>query len=306
MRTAFITTLTGIARKDPSVMLLTGDLGFTVFEGFAKEFPDRFLNMGVAEQNMIGVAAGLALSGRRVFAYSIIPFLTLRCLEHIRNDLCHHRTSVCLVGMGGGYAYGHMGPSHHALEDIAAMRSLPGMRVLCPGDTVETAAAVHAAAEHDGPCYLRLGKSGEQAVHDASAPPAIGRTTLLSPGKDLTLLATGTMLATAIETAALLRTHGIAAGVVSVPQVQPLDCDGIRALALQAPLLVTLEEHRLAGGFGSAVAETLAPLRQRPPHLICCAPDEVSHLCGSREWLLQQAGLTPASITDTILRLLRA
>ena len=165
MRAAFVRGLTAAARQDPRVMLLTSDLGFKIFDEFASEFPGRFLNVGVAESNMIGVAAGLALGGMRPFAYSIAPFATLRCLEHVRNDVCYHNVAVTIVGLGGGYSYGHNGPTHHSLEDIAVMRVLPNMTVVCPGDPVEVEQAVVAAAMNGSPVYLRIGRSGDPAVH---------------------------------------------------------------------------------------------------------------------------------------------
>src|SRR5260370_29105354 len=166
MRAAFVRGLTAAARLDPRIMLLTSDLGYKIFDAFAGEFPGRLLNVGVAEGNMIGVAAGLALGGMRPFTYSIAPFATLRCLEQIRNDVCYHNLPVTIVGVGGGYSYGHNGPTHHALEDIAVMRVLPNMTVVCPGDPIETELAVAAAAAHGRPLYLRIGRAGDARVHD--------------------------------------------------------------------------------------------------------------------------------------------
>jgi len=160
MRTAFINTLTEIARKDERIFLLTADMGYSVFEKFRKEFPDRFLNTGIAEQNTVGVAAGLAISGRIVYAYSIIPFITMRCFEQVRLDLAYNETNVKLVGVGGGFAYGSLGASHHATEDIAIMKSLPNMTVLCPGDPIETEELVKQSYQMDGPMYIRLGRNG--------------------------------------------------------------------------------------------------------------------------------------------------
>src|SRR3989338_8112014 len=158
MRTAFIQTLTEVARKNSNVMLLTGDLGYSVFESFAAEMPSQFLNCGVAEQNMMGVAAGLAKAGKKPFVYSIIPFVTLRCLEQIRNDFCYHLLGVTIVGVGAGYSYGALGATHHAIEDLAITRAIPDLTVVAPGDPMEVSAAVYALASHPKPAYLRLGK----------------------------------------------------------------------------------------------------------------------------------------------------
>jgi transketolase len=305
VRTAFVTTLLELASEDPSVMLLTGDLGFSVFERFRDAHPDQFLNVGVAEQNMIGVAAGLALTGRRVFTYSIIPFATFRCLEQIRNDLCYHRLPVCVTGVGAGYSYGHMGSTHHALEDIAVMRSLPNMTVVCPGDPTETTAAVRAIAAHGGPCYLRLGKAGEAAIHDGPVRLTLGKALLLRDGKDLTLIGSGTMLATAAEVHAQLLKRGIQARLLSMPTIKPIDADAIERAAAETPLLVTIEEHA-HGGLGSAVAETLSERNCRIPHLTCAAPDAFAGTVGSQQSLRRSAGLDATSILDRILRSLPA
>lgn len=300
MRSAFIESLTVLAEEDESIMLLTGDLGFTVFEGFQARFPTRFINMGVAEQNMIAVAAGLALSGKRVFVYSIIPFVTLRCLEQIRNDLCFHHLPVCVVGIGSGYSYGHMGPSHHALEDIALLRSLPDMTVICPGDPLEAKAAVRAIGTLAGPCYLRLGKNGERAVHQDVSEFRIGQAIQVRDGTDVTLMTTGTTLETAVETAALLAAQNISARIVSMHTVKPLDANAVIRAAADTQLIVTIEEHRKTGGLGSAVAESLAESGYHIPQVFCAAPESMISHCASAALLREQAGLTAPQIAARI------
>ncbi len=299
MRTAFIRTLTALAKDDPSIMLLTGDLGFSVLEEFRDALPRQYLNAGVAEQNMIGVATGLALSGKRVFVYSIAPFVTFRCLEHIRNDVCYHDVPVCIVGVGGGYSYGHMGPTHHALEDIAVMRSLPNMRVLCPGDPLETAAAVRAIVEHPGPCYLRLGKAGEPALHREPFSLEIGKAIEMFSGSDAMLIATGAMLETARDAVLLLEARGIRAGLLSMPTVKPFDAGAV-VLAARAGLIATVEEHSRIGGLGSAVAETLAERRILCPHVLFAAPDAFADAVGSQSSLRAKAGVTAATVAAEI------
>src|SRR5437667_4581521 len=165
MRSAFFDTLVRLAEDDERITLVVGDLGFGVIEPFARRFPDRFLNAGVAEQNMTGIGAGMALSGKVVFTYSIANFPTLRCLEQVRNDVCYHAADVKIVAVGGGFAYGSLGMTHHATEDLALMRALPGMVVVAPGDPIEVELATRAVVEHRGPCYLRLGRVGEPCVH---------------------------------------------------------------------------------------------------------------------------------------------
>lgn len=303
MRAAFIRTLTALAREDPSLMLVTGDLGYTVLEEFRDAFPLQYLNAGVAEQNMIGVAAGLALSGKRVFAYSIVPFVTFRCLEHIRNDVCYHRATVCIVGVGGGYSYGHMGPTHHALEDIAVMRALPHMAVICPGDPCEAEAAVRAIARHNGPCYLRLGKAGEPVLHSSPRTFILGKAIAMRSGTDAMLIATGSMLATALDAAQLLEARGIRSGVLSMPTVKPLDAEAV-TLAARTGLIATVEEHSSIGGLGGAVAETLAARRIPCTHLLFTAPDAFADTVGSQVFLRAKAGLTAANIAGEIAKVI--
>ncbi len=228
MRNAFIRALTDAAAADERIVFLTGDLGFKLFDDFAARYPGRFMNVGVAEATMAGVAAGLALEGKKPFIYSIVPFATLRCYEQIRNDICYHEADVTVVGVGGGYSYGPNGPTHHALEDIAVMRALPNMTIVCPGDPAETVAAVHALARHRGPAYLRLGRAGEPTVHPGPVTLTIGTSLVLREGRDVALLATGNMLATAVRVADLLAPRGLTCRVVSMPTVKPLDTSGDR------------------------------------------------------------------------------
>lgn len=301
MRNAFVRELTALAAADPSVMLLTGDLGFTVLENFRDTFPNQYLNAGVAEQNMIGVATGLAMSGRRVFVYSIIPFVTFRCFEHIRNDICYHNVNVCVTGVGSGYSYGHMGSTHHALEDIATLRSLPNMSVICPGDPLETAAAVRAIGKHHGPCYLRLGKAGEKNIHPGDVTLTIGRALTLREGKDITLISTGNMLETAAQAADLLAQKGISVRHVSMHTVKPIDAEAVASAAKDTRLIVTVEEHSRIGGLGSAVAETLSEWNLRIPHILCSAPDAFATTVGSQGFFRKAAGLTPEAIAEKVL-----
>ena len=175
MRTAFIHALESLAERDPRVCLVVGDLGFSVVDRFAASHPSQFVNAGVAEQDMIGIATGMALAGRIVFTYSIANFATLRCLEQIRNDVCYHEANVTVVAVGGGLTYAALGASHHATEDLAILRALPGMTVVAPGDPVEARLATTALAHRPGPAYLRLGKTGERIVHSSDPPFELGR-----------------------------------------------------------------------------------------------------------------------------------
>ncbi|NTV15396.1 MAG: hypothetical protein HGA96_15935 [Desulfobulbaceae bacterium] len=302
MRQAFLNTLVEELRHDPTVMLLTADTGFHVFDDFQRDFPENYLNVGIAEAAMIGVAAGLALAGRKVFVYAIAPFVTYRCLEQIRLDLCYQKLPVKIVGVGAGLTYGTAGPTHHAIEDIAVMNCLPNMTIFCPGDAWETGAAVKASMELPGPCYLRLGKSGEPAVHSgANFDFAVGRGILLRAGRDLAILATGNMLAAGVEVCRLLENHGIQAGLVSMPTIKPLDRELLVQLARSGPFLVTLEEHNCIGGFGSAVADLLLAEQLSVRLLKFGIPDCYADCAGSQEYWRGQYGLTPPQIVTKII-----
>ncbi|MGD0016403.1 MAG: transketolase C-terminal domain-containing protein [Verrucomicrobiia bacterium] len=305
MRTAFIEALCELAARDERVWLLTGDLGFSVLERFAERFPDRYVNVGVAEQNMTGIAAGLAMSGKTVFTYSIANFPTLRCLEQIRNDVCNHNANVKIVAVGGGLAYGPAGYTHHAVEDLAIMRALPNMVVVAPGDPVEARLATRAIAEHQGPCYLRLGKSHEPVVHKQPPSFSLGRAIRLRDGGDATLISTGGILPVAVEVVDLLARTGIQIRLLSMPTLVPFDVDAVEASARETGAVFTLEEHRLVGGLGSAVAETLAEMGSRAPLHRLAVRDENLHAVGSQDYLRQQSGLTASQIGETIGRMLR-
>ena len=304
MRSAFFETLARRAECDPRVYLLTGDLGFGVVEPYMAKFPGRFLNVGVAEQNMTGVATGLALSGKIVFTYSIANFPTLRCIEQIRNGPCYHRANVKVVAVGGGLAYGSLGMSHHATEDLAMMRALPNLTVVAPGDPVEARWATDAATMHDGPVYLRLGRQGEPEVHASRPAFTVGKAHMLRDGRDLTLISTGAMLGAAMRTATLLDREGLSARVLSMHTVKPLDEAAVTEAATQTRLVVTIEEHSVIGGLGSAVAEVLAEREGAAPLKRLGLPSAFVSRAGSRDYLVAQYGLSDDAIRDSVLKLL--
>lgn len=263
MRKAFIESLCELARERDDIILLCGDLGFSVLEPFADQFPNRYFNAGVAEQNMAGMAAGLALSGKTVVTYSIANFAVARCLEQIRNDICYHNANVIVVSVGTGVAYGSQGYTHHGIEDMAFTRVLPNMTVVSPGDPVEVRWAVRQLVTRGGPSSLRLGRGGELAVHgDAGFGAIFGKAIPLRPlGKDVTFLSTGVILPEVIAATDMLRARGIEAGALSVPVVCPLDTAAIEEAARTSNLLISVEEHLVDGGFGGAVAEVIAGMR---------------------------------------------
>jgi len=301
MRSAFFRVLVELAAADERIQLVVGDLGFGAIEPFAQRFPGRFLNAGVAEQSMTGVAAGLALCGKVVFTYSIGNFPTLRCLEQIRNDVCYHQANVKIVSVGGGLAYGSLGMTHHATEDLAIMRALPGMIVVAPGDPWEVEQATRAIAAEPGPCYLRLGRAGEPRLHGAGALFRLGRGIRMREGRDLTIISTGGLLESALEVAEQLATIGIEARVVSMHTLKPLDETEVVAAATETGAIATLEEHSLIGGLGSAVAEILAESAGSTARLKRFAlPSAFVGEAGSQEYLRARYGLSPKAVVESL------
>ena len=259
MRDAFTRALMREAAKDPKLTLVTGDLGFGVLKPFWETYPDQFVNAGIAEQGMTGLAAGLAMTGRTVLTYSIGNFPTLRCIEQIRNDCAYHNANVKVVCVGGGFVYGSLGMSHHATEDMAILRALPGVTVFTPGDPHEVEAIVPVMLNTPGTCYLRLGRGGEPHLHEGpiegyTAPKAL----TLREGKDVALLSAGGILTQTVGAAKLLEEQGVSAEVVSFPCLKPIDREKLIELSQRFKHIVTVEEHSIVGGFGSAVCEVIA------------------------------------------------
>jgi len=301
MRGAFFRALLELAEQEERVHLIVGDLGFGVVEEFARRFPKRFLNAGVAEQNMTGIAAGLALSGKIVFTYSIANFPILRCLEQVRNDVCYHNANVKIVAVGGGLAYGSLGATHHATEDLAILRSLPRMVVVAPGDPVETEAATRAVTAHAGPCYLRLGRAGEARVHRAQVDFQLGKAVEMRQGRDMTLISTGGMLETAMQVADLLQHAGTQARLLSMHTVRPLDTAAIESAVQETGAVFTLEEHSIVGGLGGAVAEFLAENWEAPVVFKRFGlPSEFSPFVGSQEYIRARHGLSAEAVARAI------
>lgn len=260
MRTAFIKQLTEEAKINDKIFLIVGDLGFSVIEEYAELFPDRFLNAGIAEQNMIGVAAGLAKEGFNVYVYSIGNFPTLRCMEQIRYDIAYHNLNVKIVSIGAGYAYGSLGASHHATEDIGMLRTIPNMIVCSPGDPVEAKAITTISSTYNGPMYLRLGKAGEAVVHkEAIVDLQIGNIQNVSIGDSTTsaLFVSGSILDYAVK---FVETNNIKTSIFSVPFVKPINSIQISDIAKKYDKIIILEEHQKSCGVGSAIIEVLNDL----------------------------------------------
>ena len=306
MRDAFVASLMTLADHDPRIFLITGDLGFGVLDTFARTRPHQFLNAGVAEQNMTGIAAGLALDGRVVFTYSIANFPTLRPLEQIRNDAAYHDANVNVVAIGGGFSYGALGISHHATEDLAIMRALPGVTVVAPGDDWEAEQAVPALAAARGTTYLRLDKSSAGRTDRSRERFELGKARRLRDGDALTLVVAGGILGVALAAADELRDRvGVHCRVLSMHTIAPLDTDALLEAARDTGGVVTVEEHTVHGGLGSAVAETLleAGVAPRLFHRIGLRAG-FSSVVGSQDYLRSVYGLDQPAIVATVRRLL--
>jgi transketolase len=301
VRNTFLDTLLDLAEEDERIVFITGDLGYRVVEKFMERYPRQFLNAGVAEQNMTGIAAGMAMSGKIVFTYSIANFPTLRCLEQVRNDVCYHDANVKIVSVGGGLSYGALSVTHHAVEDLAVMRCLPNLLVVAPGDPVETRAATRALAAHVGPAYLRLGRAGEPTVHQDPIDYQLGKSICFRDGNDLTLISTGGMSQTAASAAELLAADGIQTRVLSMHTIKPLDTDAVLSAAEETDMVVTLEEHSIVGGLGSAVAEVLAELDGiKVPFRRLGMPSAFSPHIGGQEYLLGKHGLSVEGVAQEL------
>lgn len=297
MRNEFVQALLSQAEKNERIWLLTGDLGFTVLEPFRDRFPKRFVNVGVAEQNLAGIAAGLAHSGLMPFIYSIANFPIIRCLEQLRNDVAYHHLPVRMVSVGGGLAYGSAGYTHHGVEDLAIMQAIVGMGVLAPADGEETAACVDALANHiEGPAFLRLGKGGEPKLHPA--PPSLQKGVLtLREGKDVCLLATGAVAAQALQAADLLKEKQVEAKVLSLPVLSPFHKEAFLQAIAKCDYLVLIEEHMGSSCFARLYEECYGELAQRGVKLLRLnLPASLRETIGTREYLLAQAGLDAAGI----------
>jgi transketolase len=306
MRDAFVRTLIDIARRDKSVHLVTADLGFRVLEPFWEQLPEQFTNVGIAEQNMTSFAAGMALEGKVVFTYSIANFPTLRAVEQIRNDCAYHNADVKIVCVGGGLAYGALGMSHHATEDLAVMRALPDVVVLAPCDSIEAEYATRAVYAHRGTCYLRLGRGGERRIHEKPLHSfSIGKAIRVRAGRKLAIFTTGGIADEALQARDLLATEGVEASLYTFPTVKPLDREMIAACVRDYELIVTVEEHNVIGGFGGAVSEVLAEENGSRARLLKIGlQDTYASIVGSQKYLRDVYGMSATRIRDKIKDLL--
>jgi transketolase len=306
MRHSFTKEVVSQMEKDKDIFFLTGDLGFNALEPIRDAYPDRFINVGVAEQNMIGVAAGLALTGKKVIAYTIASFLSLRGYEQIRNDVCYHNLDVKLFGPGGGFNYATHGITHHTIEDISIMRTLPNMKVFCPAYAWEAAGATKAALDCAGPTFMRLGLSPKEDYSGKNWKFVIGKGYEIKKGKDIILISTGNLLDVALSTAELIEAKTkFKVSVISMPTVKPLDSSIIKRKAGVTKGVFTIEEHSIIGGLGSAVGEILMQMDKAPKVFKSFGiPDEFIKDVGNRNHLLKVVGLDASSMSRKIISLL--
>lgn len=302
MRDHFIKQLCELVQHDSRITLITGDLGFGVFDEYRRRFPGQFINAGVAEQNMTGLATGLALEGRIVFTYSIGNFPTLRCLEQIRNDACYHEANVKVIAIGGGFSYSSLGISHHATEDLAIMRSLPNLTVLSPCGYWETVNATEAISKMSGACYLRLDKSaGDDTPRNEGEKYRIGKARTLRQGEDCAIFVTGGILEEVLQATELLEAKGISAMIVSVHTIKPFDTESVLNACRETGAIITVEEHTICGGLGGIVAETLLDHGVHPSRFLRIGLEAgFSSIVGSQKYLRQRYGLDAETISTRI------
>ncbi len=305
MRDAFMKSLFMLAEKDPNIMLLTGDLGYGVFEEFEKKYPKQYLNVGVAEQNMMGIAAGLALEGKIIFTYSIGNFPTLRCLEQIRNDACYHNLNINIICMGAGFSYGALGMSHHATEDIAIMRSLPGTTVISPSTEDEAYFGTIELSKRNGVGYLRLDKSKTFRRKKPKIELEIGKGNILKDGTDYTIIACGGVIEEALLAAdSLDSNNNISCKVISMHTIKPIDNVLIQECVKNSKGIISLEEGNIAGGLGSVILEACLKNGEFPLKMKTLGiNDEYVSIVGSQEYLRDTVGISKRFIVDAVLNM---
>ncbi len=298
MRAAFSEALVRLAQADPSVLLLTGDHGYALFDEFRRVCPSQYINAGIAEQNMVGMAAGLARSGFRPFVYGLSAFIPVRVVEQIKLDIAHDELPVVLIGDGAGFVYSHLGTSHQSTEDIACTRAIPHLSIYSPGDRFELTSCMELAYQSASPCYFRMGKSDRGDVHVQVPNIEVGKLLNVKPGRsnDILFVATGSMLRTTLDIATQ---HYPDVAVWSAPIIKPIDTKQLVALCRESCAVIVVEEHSVMGGLGSLIAETIAEFA--PTRLLRVGvEDKFSHCCGTYEYLLQEHGLDKGTIIRKI------
>ena len=301
MRNAYCRRLHKLMAEDSRIYCLTADIGFRNFDRIVEDFPERFVNVGVAEADMMGIAAGLALADKIPFTFTIAPLVTMRCLEQIRVDLCYQNLPVKIIGAGGGYVYGPQGPTHHAIEEVGILRTLPNMTVICPADPNQTDLAVEASLELPGPCYIRIGRNHEPNVTSMEDDFRLGKADILREGEDLSLIAYGLAVEKCLKAAEMLEPEGIRARVVNMHTVKPLDIDMILECAENMGGIFTVEEHSTIGGLGSAAAEVLAEAGIAVPFKRLGVNDRYIDYHADYQILSRRLGLDAEGIVKSVL-----
>jgi transketolase len=296
MRGQWAETLLELAQRDERIFALTADTVGLPLAAFKQVFPERVLDVGVAEANMVGIAAGLALCGKIPFAATIAVFASMRCYEQIRSDVCYQQLNVKIVGVGAGFKYGPLGATHHATEDLAILRALPHMTIVVPADGRETRKATAALAAHLGPAYLRLGRTGEPAVYPGDYVFELGQAVTLRAGTDLSIVSAGLVLPNVLQAAENLQGRGINTRVLNMHTVKPIDKEAIRHAARETGAILSVEEHSIIGGLGSAIAEILAEEQLAVPFRRIGLPDIFSGI-GTQEQLWEKYGM---GVTDIV------
>lgn len=306
MRDHFVKKLEKLVAEDSTIMLTTADMGFGVFDNYRKLYPSQFVNVGIAEQNMTGMAAGMALEGLKVLTYSIANFPTLRCLEQIRNDACYHGADVKIVAVGGGFSYGALGMSHHATEDLAILRSLPEMTVVSPTSLWEASEATEAILNTNGTCYLRLDKSHGNDFYKENEKFEIGKARVLREGIDCYILVTGGILEEVELAVEELTLRGIDAGIISVHTIKPFDKKMVINIARKTPAIITVEEHSVNGGLGGITAETLCEAGVFPQKMLKIGlEDTYSSIVGDQKYLRKRYQMDSVAIRNRVETLLK-
>ncbi|KKQ33183.1 MAG: Transketolase subunit B [candidate division TM6 bacterium GW2011_GWF2_37_49] len=305
MRTTFIKKLIELAEVDPNIYLMIGDYGFSVVEPFKEKFNSRFINAGISEQNMIGVAAGLALAGKKVFVYSIVPFVTMRCFEQVRIDLCYQNLPVRIIGIAAGFAFGPAASTHHSIEDIALMSCLPNMTVISPANSFDLEALLPQANNLPGPVYFRLGRGGSGMAYPAFQNIELSRPAEILKSDKVLFLVTGEIFSVAFDIVKKLRDFGLDCGLINVHTIKPLKLDFILSKANFLQAIFTIEEHGLVGGLGQQVANFLCQnLDKKIIFKTFTAADQYFHEIGSRDYLLKKSGLEVEAICSEVLHIL--
>ena len=306
MRNNFVKQIMKEMEKNQNIFFLTGDLGFNALEPVAKKFPERFLNVGAAEGSMMGIAAGLALEGRKVIAYSIASFSSMRPYEQIRTDICYHNLDVKIIGTGGGFNYPTHGVTHHTVEDLAIMSVLPNMKVFNPGYSWEADESTHAMILDKGPAYIRLGKKPDQNYNKDNWRFEIGKGYEIKEGKDLVIFVTGNIIDYAVEAALIVeKLSGIKVGIVSMPTIKPIDKKTIIKKSVNAKHIFSIEEHSIIGGLGAQIGSILSENNIDVKFKMFGIEDKFIKSVGDRSFLCEEAGLSPKIISKKILNIIK-